>query len=314
MCYSPTRRAPDHAKADLKKLLHQCNVRKTIATYILTQLGLAGTVDPELKASTQSHNSDQPRQKEVSGADSNSDSHLPPSAISSAENQAEKMEPAYVNTHRELEDIFSDMHRHFEGKETDQNWSVREKSVLKLRRLTQGNAPHHFTIVYLAGIKGMLDGILKTVNSLRTTVSTNGCHLVQEIAKAVGPGLDSMVEILLQSLIKLCGGTKKISAQNGNVTVDAILANVTYNVRLMQHVWSACQDKNVQPRTYASVWLKTIITKHSHHKSTLEHAGGLDLIEKCVKKGLRDANPGVKESMRGTYWAFARLWPERSEG
>ncbi|KAI9879294.1 MAG: suppressor of tub2 mutation [Pleopsidium flavum] len=305
-------RAPDYAKADLKKHLQQRNVRKTIATYILTQLGLVGTVDPELKASTQSHNSDPPRH-EVPKPDASNDSHPPPPAISSSENQAEKMEPAYVNTYRELEDIFSDMHPHFEGKESDQNWTAREKSVLKLRKLTQGNAPHNFTVVYLAGIKGLLDGILKTVNSLRTTVSTNGCHLVQEIAKAAGSGLDPMVEILLQNLIKLCGGTKKISAQNGNVTVDAILANVTYNVRLMQHVWIACQDKNVQPRTYATVWLRTLITNHAHHKSTLEHAGGLDLIEKCVKKGLGDANPGVKESMRGTYWAFARLWPEKSE-
>lgn len=218
-----------------------------------------------------------------------------------------------VGSSRELEDMFRDMHPPFEGKESEGNWTAREGSILKLRKLTKGNAPHEFTAVYLAGIKGLLDGILKTVNSLRTTVSTNGCELVREIATAVGSGLDPMVEILLQNLIKLCGGTKKISAQNGNMTVDAILANVTYNVRLLQHIWTACQDKNVQPRTYATVWLKTLITKHAHHKSTLEHGGGLDLLEKCIKKGLGDANPGVRESTRGTFWAFAPLWPQKSD-
>jgi CLIP-associating protein 1/2 len=184
---------------------------------------------------------------------------------------------------------------------------------LKIRRITKGNAPRDFTTAYLAGIKGLLDGILKATNSLRTTLSTNGCSTIQEIAKTTGPGLDPMVEIILQNLIKLSGGTKKISSQNGNITVDKILANVSYHVRLMQHVWAACQDKNVQPRQYASRWLKTMLTTHGQHKSHIEHTGGLELAEKCIKKGLADANPAVREGMRGTFWVFAKIWPERAE-
>jgi CLIP-associating protein 1/2 len=226
----------------------------------------------------------------------------------------DEIEPLYIGSTRDLEEVFRDMSPHFEGKESEQNWSRREKSVLKLRRITKGNSPRDFVVAYLAGIRSLLDGILKTVNSLRTTVSTNGCHLVQEMAKASGTGLDSMVEILLQSLIKLCANTKKITAANGDVTVNAVVAHVTYNVRLAQHIWYACQDKNVQPRTYATGWLKTIIMKHRHHKHALEHAGSLDLIEKCIKLGLADRDPKVRESMRPTFWAFARLWSERSEG
>lgn len=239
-----------------------------------------------------------------------SNSNPPPSAMSSA---SEVIDPLYMETSRDLEESFRDMQPCFEGKEAEQNWSRREKSITKLRRITKGNSPQEFTVTYLAGIKTLLDGILKTVNSLRTTVSSNGCHLVQEIAKASGSGLDGMVEILLQSLVKLCANTKKITAANGDATVSAVLANVTYNVRLTQHIWGACQDKNVQPRSYATGWLKTIITKHRHHKHVLEHAGSLDLLEKCIKAGLADRDPKVRESMRPTYWAFARLWPEKSE-
>lgn len=226
---------------------------------------------------------------------------------------AEDVQPIYVDSSRELDEIFRDMHPYFEGKESEQNWSWREKSVQKLRRITKGNAPEDFTGGYLAGIKSLLDGILKTVNSLRTTLSANGCLLVQDIAKTAGSGIDNMVEILLQNLIKLCANTKKIAAANGNTTVNAIVANVTYNVRIAQHMWAACQDKNVQPRSYATGWLKTIITKYRHHKHSLEHGGSLDLIEKCIKAGLSDRDPKVRENMRPTYWAFARLWPEKSE-
>jgi CLIP-associating protein 1/2 len=227
--------------------------------------------------------------------------------------KVEHVEPSYVNTLRELDDTFKEMHQYFEGKESEQNWLKREQSCTKLRRLNAGNASSDFHDAFLAGIKSLLDGILKAVNSLRTSLSKEGCSVIQEIARTAGPGLDPMVEILLQNLIKLCGGTKKISSQQGNATVDIIISKVSYNLRIMQHIWLACQDKNVQPRTYATGWLKTLLKKEAHHKSHVEHTGGLELIEKCLKKGLADANPGVRENMRSTYWTFAQIWPAKAE-
>lgn len=235
----------------------------------------------------------------------------PPMSVS--EQEAIQLEPIHVESPKDLEEMFREMHPYFEGKETEQNWLKREKSILKLRKITKGNAPREFTNIYLVCIKALLDGILKAVNSLRTTVSTISCHLIQDIARAVGSGLDNMVEILLQNLIRLCASTKKIAAAKGNDTVTTIMAHVSYNARLIQHIHAACQDKNVQPRTHACGWLKVIISKHGHHKNAIEYAGGLELVEKCLKAGLIDRDPNVRESMRPTYWAFARRWPEKSE-
>lgn len=209
--------------------------------------------------------------------------------------------------------MFKEMHQHFEGKETEQNWMFRDKSVLKLRRLLKGNAPSDFHSAFLIGIKGLLDGILKVANSLRTTMSTNGCQLVQELARTMGPGIDAMTEILLQNFVKTTSNTKQITAQNGNLTVDTIFSYVSYHQRLLQHVWIAAQDKNLQPRTFAPGWVKTLIKKHSGHKSQIEHSGGVDIIEKCLNRGLSDANPKVRESNRSAYWMFSQVWPERAE-
>ncbi|KAK2855656.1 hypothetical protein FQN49_004971, partial [Arthroderma sp. PD_2] len=222
------------------------------------------------------------------------------------------LDPITVYSNREIDDMFRDMTPHFEGKETEHNWLFREKGVLTLRKLTKGNAPHEYQAHYLAGVKQLLDGILKAVNSLRTTLSASGCALIQDIARVNGPAMEPMVEILLQNLIKLCGAVKKITSQSGNVTVDTIIGNISYSVRILQHVWGACQDKNTQPRLFATGWLKTIMTRHARQKNTIEHSGGVDLIEKCIKRGLGDANPGVRENMRGTYWAFAQIWPDRA--
>ena len=283
------------------------NVRPAIVTAISSHLGPGGPPEPEPEVV------DVPVRPQFSNSVSSMSSVNVRPSTPVIEAKVEHVDPAYVNTQRELEETFRDMHQHFEGKESEGNWLKREQSCTKLRRLNAGNAPSDFHDAFLAGIKGLLDGILKAVNSLRTSLSKEGCSVVQEVARTAGPGLDPMVEILLQNLIKLCGGTKKISSQQGNVTVDIIIGKVSYNIRIMQHIWLACQDKNVQPRTYATGWLKTMVKKEAHHKSHVEHTGGLDLIEKCIKKGLADANPGVRENMRSTYWAFAQIWPAKAD-
>ncbi|KAG4035446.1 hypothetical protein MFRU_001g02150 [Monilinia fructicola] len=296
--------APNGAKSDLKKQLKNFNVRPAIVQAITSQLipgGPSAVVESERPEAS------------VRNPSASSASAMGISRPGTPEVRIEQVDPAYVNTQRELEETFQEMHQWFQDKESEANWFKREQSCTKLRRLNAGNAPSDYHDAFLAGIKSLLDGILKAVNSLRTSLSKEGCSLVQEVARTAGPGLDPMVEILLQNLIKLCGGTKKISSQNGNITVDIIISGVTYNHRIMQHIWLACQDKNVQPRTYATGWLKTLLKKEAQHKSHVEHSGGLELIEKCIKKGLADANPGVRENMRSTYWTFAQIWPARAE-
>lgn len=233
--------------------------------------------------------------------------------VSLASPDGEKIEAKYVDSRQELEGIFRDMGPHFEGKEVESNWGAREQDVTTLRRLVRGNAPRDYSHNFIGGIKSLLDGIQKTIASLRTTVSTRGCYLIQDLARACGSGIDPMVDILLQSLIKLCGGAKKISAQNGNSTVDVVISHVTYNSRILQHIWQACQDKNIQPRLFAAGWLKTIINRQSRVKSSIEHGGGLETVEKALKKGLADSNPGVREASRSTYWTFAKVWPQKAE-
>lgn len=280
-------------------------VRPAIEQAIVKELAPAGTRPetpseaapaprPVLSASVSSHAGDRP-------------------VTPGLDTKAEVPEPLYVNTHRELDDIFKEMAWVFEGRETEQNWLKREESMIKLRRLNVGNASSDFPDTFVAGLRSILDGIIKCVISLRTSLCKEGCSLVQEIATTFGPGIDPMVELLMQSFVKLSAGTKKISSQLANTTVDTILSRVTYTPRLMSHVWNACQDKNVAPRTYATGWLKTLIKKEAQHKAHVEHTGGVELIEKCLKKGLADANPAVREKTRSAYWAFYAVWPQKAD-
>lgn len=137
---------------------------------------------------------------------------------------------------------------------------------------------------------------------------------MEALAKTKLFALESTLESIFPHLIKLCAATKKISANKAESTADAIVSNGSYNIYLLRQIFSACDDKNAQPRKAATLWLKTLIGKHRFNKRAFERGEGLALFEKCLKKGLSDSNPDVRKSMRAAYWAFVRLWPERSEG
>ncbi|KAL6881251.1 ARM repeat-containing protein [Trichoderma novae-zelandiae] len=294
------------AKSDLKRQLKICKVRPAIEQAIVKALAPTGP-----RSHTPVDAAPAVSRPALSAPSSFAASERPVTPM--ADPLAESVEPQYVNTHRELDDIIKEMAPYFEGKESEHNWMKREQSIVTLRRLVAGNAPADFLDTFIVGLKALLDGIIKAVNSLRTSLSKEGCSLVHEMAVAFGPAMDPLVELLMQTFMKLSANTKKISSQMANTAIDVIVSKVTYTPRIMQHIWGAVQDKNVQPRTYAAGWLITILNKEAHHKNHIEHTGGVDLIEKCIKKALGDANPGVREKMRACYWRYWTMWPARAD-
>lgn len=308
--------APENAKSDVKRELQKRGIRKGIATYIVARLGLPGAAveeapPPEYEAPPASRPVVKSGAKSVAGSIAGS---MASSAYvaSMPGSDLEELEPLYVNTNRELEEIFDAMVDVFEGKEAETNWVQRDENATKIRRMLRGNAYRDFQPAFLTKLKSVMDGILKVVNSLRTTLSNSGCQLVKDLAIIMGPGLDPFVDILLSNMVRLCANTKKIASQLGNLAVATILTHVSYHMKLLQHVHQACQDKNVQPRSYAAGWIQAILETHTDHKAQIENGGGLDVLVKCIKRGLADANPGVRESMRNTYWKFGLIWPDHA--
>jgi CLIP-associating protein 1/2 len=291
-------------------------VRKGIATYVLQQLGLTSSSAPELVTSSvrsqDGHDDDTASSRQ--GGKSIAGSMASSTYVGSMPgSDMEELEPLFVNTNRELEDMMDAMLPSFEGRESEHNWMARDTSIAKIRQLLRGNAYRDYQATFLTKIKALLDGILKALNSLRTQLSTSGGQCIKDLAIVAGPGIDPFVEILLVSLIKKCAATKKLASQLAQVVVAVIFANVSYHPKVLQHVWYACQDKNVQPRLYAAGWITIFLEAHADYKAHIEHTGGVDTFSKCIKKGLADANPGVRENMRNTYWKFGSIWPESAQ-
>lgn len=150
--------------------------------------------------------------------------------------------------------------------------------------------------------------------SLRTTVSANTCSMYVELATALGTGIDPFCETIFTNLLRMAGFTKKIIAQQSQQTLSSVIQRASAHPRtLLPLLWNTLQEKTVQSRTYAVSHIKAYIEIHGHRsKSYIESAGGLELLEKSVKKALGDPNPAVRESARGTFWVFDGVWHDRA--
>ena len=107
--------------------------------------------------------------------------------------------------------------------------------------------------------------------------------------------------------------TKKIIAQQSQATVTTIINHTSPLPRLVIPLLSSyVQDKAVQSRTYAMGHIKTFLAAHGQRaKHAIEASGGVETLEKCVKKGLADPNPAVKDTTRQVFWVFDEVWSDR---
>lgn len=135
-----------------------------------------------------------------------------------------------------------------------------------------------------------------------------------ELATALGTGIDPFCEMLFTNLLRMAGFTKKIAAQQSQQALSSIIQHASAHPRtLLSLLWNTLQEKIVQSRTYVVGHIKAYIEVHGHRsKSYIESAGGLELLEKSVKKALGDPNPAVRESARATFWVFDGVWHDRA--
>ncbi|KAF9221886.1 hypothetical protein BS17DRAFT_784123 [Gyrodon lividus] len=238
----------------------------------------------------------------------------PPLSQPSSES-ASTVEPAFIASARDLENEFAAMAKAFEGKETEHNWAARERGIQRVRGMLRGDIHTRYPDVFIQCLKdGFIQSSLKTLASLRTTVSASTCSLYTELTAALGTSIDPFCEPIFTNLLRMAGFTKKIIAQQSQQCLSVVIHHASAHPRtFLPLLWNTSQEKTVQSRTYALEHIKQYIEVHGHRsRSYIESAGGLEFLEKSVKKALGDANPAVRESARGAFWVFDSVWHDRA--
>ena len=129
----------------------------------------------------------------------------------------------------------------------------------------------------------------------------------------MGSAMDPFCEVLLTNLLKLASLTKKITAQQSQLSVTAIISHIFSQPRtVIPLLWNTLQEKSVQARIFAVSHLKQYLEVHGQRaKSIIESSGNLEIVEKSIRKSLSDPNPAVKENARVIFWVFNELWRDK---
>ncbi|KAH3669179.1 hypothetical protein WICMUC_005018 [Wickerhamomyces mucosus] len=220
----------------------------------------------------------------------------------------ESLKPIILHSLSELKKETEPLLRPFSGKETEFNWGDREKTIIKFRSIISGNSGK-FPEELVQAVRMLQDGICKTISSLRTTLSSNGCQLVKELAVYLNKHIDPIAEHLFQPLAALTSSTKRIASNNAYGSLCALLTNTSFNSRILNQCYSLYQDKNTQPRLYSSTFLQIFILKHASKFDS----SNMETITTWISKGVADPNTTVRESMRLTFWLFYRKYNDIGE-
>nr|CAG8439591.1 11501_t:CDS:10 [Entrophospora candida] len=201
----------------------------------------------------------------------------------------------------------------FQGEESEENWLVRERGINRLRTLIDGDVIALYHDTFMNGIKILMDGIIKSLTSLRTALTLATCGLIKDLSMRLGSSIDPFADNLLVNLIKMAASTKKIVGQAASNAANALLSKTSYHSRHVLQVWYTMEEKNIQLRIFAIGYVRTLLLTHFDRRDAMERTGGAESLEKCVKKGLTDANPNVREGCRSVFWIFYQTFPERGE-
>ncbi|KAI9591182.1 clasp N terminal-domain-containing protein [Syncephalis fuscata] len=222
--------------------------------------------------------------------------------------------PVQVGSKKELELEIAKIVKLFKEKESEDNWERRDKALMQVRGLIRGGVHEEYGEVFMQGFHQLLDGIVETIHSLRTSLVATVLGLINELSQALNTSIDPKVELLLQNLLKACASAKKLISQSATHTTNELLRNTSYHVRNLNSIHLAVMDKNGQLRTCAMSFIKTILEAHGQSRyDAITRSGGAEIIDKCLRKGVADATPAAREISRDVYVLFWELWQDRAQ-
>ncbi|KAI9204197.1 clasp N terminal-domain-containing protein [Polychytrium aggregatum] len=217
------------------------------------------------------------------------------------------------STFREFEAEVAGIISTFQGAETEHNWNNRDNAFQRLRSICRGNAVRMEG--FLPQMKLLLEPILRTLVSLRTALQLTTLVLVSDMANCLGPAIDPIAEDLIAATFKVTSTTKKLVITASTKALTALFQHTSYNSRNLQLCSAVVADKNMNVRNCALMLIKAsleLMSQSEGHRLILEKSG-LEIVEKCVRKGLEDPTAANRELGRDCVLLLKTFWPKKAE-
>lgn len=193
----------------------------------------------------------------------------------------------------------------FQGKETETNWQPREKAVVHLRGMLKAHVPKEHITFFASQMRHIQEGLLKTLASLRTTLSMHTIALIRQLALSLGAQLEhTMMDAFFTALVRMAGITKKLVASASQVAVDTILACFPVRHMHWQSLYAGLQDKSTATRVYMCKHVHLVLQVHGHKRAEMEAHHGLDMTRQCLERALSDPSAEVRMAARDVFGTF----------
>jgi hypothetical protein len=215
----------------------------------------------------------------------------------------------------DIDNEISTFCKSFIGKETEENWDMRNKSIQRFRGiLYKDNKILNNNIKLL---KPAIDNILISVQSLRTALCITSCLSIIDLANVFKAQLDVYSDIIISKLMPLINQTNKVISTISSHTIACIIKNVSYNLRNLQILSTpiAEKHKNTNTRQISILLIGIsieIAVQNDIQKAKFEKFGGLDLVISCLKKSIQDAGQFIRETSRKIFSLINIHWKPRA--
>ena len=200
----------------------------------------------------------------------------------------------------------------FKGKETEQNWQKREArlkwfkdKILDSECLDSEELVEH-------NIKYFVDAMLQSCFSLRTSLCLSGLSVMCNFIKTYSTQfIDSVAEQIFNGLVKASYQSKKMISLEISNAFHILFEKTSHGTRFIPQISALIDDKNVNLRENCIQSLVIILlrTKKEH----VEKSGHLHFVEKCLDKGLSDAQPHIREQHRDLFLIYQNIWQNNAK-
>ncbi|OMJ19750.1 Protein stu1 [Smittium culicis] len=220
--------------------------------------------------------------------------------ISPTKSSVSDVIPLFLDSPKALEREFGQRTAFFEGKESEENWSNREKSINYFRRVIYGNSPTDYPNDLYRELKKILPSLLKALTSLRTTLSTITIKLFEEIITNFADKASLFFDFIFENLLSLCSTTKKLLYQAAVSSLSVIISSVPINEKPLKLLSKNLDSKNI-PLRQSSITISAYLLFKRDFEVSSSLGKLVPHFTKLIHVGINDSSLPIRNESKSLY-------------
>ncbi|KAG9300244.1 hypothetical protein G9A89_011317 [Geosiphon pyriformis] len=208
---------------------------------------------------------------------------------------------------RQLEEEIKQFQELFEQKETEHTWQQFDVAIKRFGALTRGGASK-FEQAFITGIKCLKHPLLNSLLTDRTRLSGSTLELIQEFSIALGRKFESLADIFIPGILKLCSRSNKVFVNRARGCMGTILRESRV-LNLIPKLKDALQNQSKPLRSSAAEFM--LICMELNDKSALFTQ--IEELEVAIRVGSVDSLQEVRETLRKVFLIYKEKFPDRVE-